>query len=942
MISIEIDDKIYHVQEGSNVLQACLSLGLDLPYFCWHPSMGSIGACRQCAVIQYTDRHNEDDSIDRDEQGRIVMGCMTPVTESMRISIDADGATGFRRDMIELLMINHPHDCPVCEEGGECHLQDMTLMSGHTLRKYRSTKRTHRNQYLGPFINHEMNRCIACYRCVRFYGDYAGGSDLQVMASRNNVFFGRHEDGVLENEFSGNLVEVCPTGVFTDKPLSKHYSRKWDLQAAPSICVNCAQGCNTSPGERYGSVRRIVNRYNGEVNGYFLCDRGRFGYDFVNNKNRVDSVKQFRPATNGADVCTTFNRSETRAALVDVLANNNKLVGIGSPRASVEANFALRELVGSDNFFAGVNDKLHALMKQILAIYASFPVNIPTLKAIENADAVLVLGEDVMNTSPRMALSLRQTSRNEAKKIADELRIPRWQDHAVREAAQDAKTPIFIASVSSTRIDDIAESCFYGTPDQIARFGFAVAHAIDSTAPAEKGLSDQQNKLAKTVAATLKAAKKPLVISGTGSYSAAVIQAAANITLALEKSGTGAETPDLYYCLPESNSLGLSLLADESGNGSLGDALDRLQAHDVDALIVLEGDLSRQLTQSQISAVFSGQQKVIVIDHLAHSAARQADLILPAGSFAEAGGTLVSSEGRAQRYFSVMPPENDVRPSWEWLSDMIALRKEQQEPPWEHLDQVTAACASQIEGLKGIAAAAPMADLRLKGMKIARQPHRYSGRTAMLADVKVAEPRQPQDADSALAYSMEGFPGETPPSLKPFYWSPGWNSNQSVGKFQQEVNGPLKSGDPGIRIISTNNDKSAEWFKTDDVPEKMADSRLWLILPKYEIFGSEELSSLSPAIIERIPQPYALMSPESANQLGVCEGDGVLVSVGERAISLMVKIEPNVPSQAVCLPAGFPATAGIAFGDKGKVSKDPNWVVQEAPELIASDQGAQP
>ena len=128
-------------------------------------------------------------------------------------------AAEFRAAITELLMTNHPHDCPVCDEGGECHLQDMTVMTGHNQRRYRFGKRTHRNQDLGPLIEHEMNRCIACYRCLRFYQEYAGGHDLDVFQSHNHVYFGRHEDGVLESEFSGNLVEVCPTGVFTDKTL---------------------------------------------------------------------------------------------------------------------------------------------------------------------------------------------------------------------------------------------------------------------------------------------------------------------------------------------------------------------------------------------------------------------------------------------------------------------------------------------------------------------------------------------------------------------------------------------------------------------------------------------------------------------------------------------------------------------------------------------------
>ena len=193
-------------------------------------------------------------------------------------------------EVIEWLMTNHPHDCPVCDEGGECHLQDMTVMTGHDYRRFRFRKRTYRNQYLGPFVNHEMNRCIQCYRCVRFYRDYADGRDLDAFAAHNHVFFGRQADGILENEFSGNLVEVCPTGVFTDKTLKQHYTRKWDLTTAPSICVHCSVGCNTIAGERYGSLRRILSRYNSQVNGYFLCDRGRFGYEFVNSDKRIKSA----------------------------------------------------------------------------------------------------------------------------------------------------------------------------------------------------------------------------------------------------------------------------------------------------------------------------------------------------------------------------------------------------------------------------------------------------------------------------------------------------------------------------------------------------------------------------------------------------------------------------------------------------------------------------
>src|ERR1051325_4271294 len=313
MVTIHIDGAPHEVERGQNLLHICLTLRINLPYFCWHPAMGSVGACRQCAIKQFRDKD--------DTRGRLVMACMTPADDNMFVSVEDKEARDFRRSVIEWLMVNHPHDCPVCDEGGECHLQDMTVMTGQNYREFRFNKRTHNNQYLGPLVNHEMNRCIACYRCVRFYRDYAGGRDLDVFGAHDNVYFGRASDGVLESEFSGNLVEVCPTGVFTDKTLRNHYVRKWDLQTAPSICVHCGTGCNIIGGERYGTLRHIRNRYNYQLNGYFICDRGRFGYEFVNSANRIrEPLVKNEPGRNPID------------AVAELLGGGRNVIGIGSPR----------------------------------------------------------------------------------------------------------------------------------------------------------------------------------------------------------------------------------------------------------------------------------------------------------------------------------------------------------------------------------------------------------------------------------------------------------------------------------------------------------------------------------------------------------------------------------------------------------------------------------
>ncbi|MDQ6733489.1 MAG: NADH-quinone oxidoreductase subunit NuoG, partial [Nitrospirota bacterium] len=559
MATVHVDGTSYQMNAEENLLHGCLSAGLNLPYFCWHPALGSVGACRQCAVKQFKD--------EQDQEGKIVMACMTPAADGTRIAIQHPEAAAFRAAIIEGLMLHHPHDCPVCDEGGECHLQDMTVMTGHDYRRYAFDKRTFRNQNLGPLVNHEMNRCIQCYRCVRYYRDYAGGQDLNAFALRNTVFFGRHADGVLENEFSGNLVEICPTGVFTDKTLKRHYTRKWDQQFAPSICVHCGLGCNIDVGEHSGTVRRIANRYNHDVNGYFLCDRGRFGYEFVNSEYRIRE-----PLLKGQVVSTDAASRQLRDLLTV-----GKPIGIGSPRASLESNFALRTLVGADRFYSGLADREAQLIALAIDILRRNTMRTPTLREVEASDAVLILGEDVTNVAPRMGLALRQSVRQQPIEIAKKLKIPLWMDHGVRDAIQDRKGPLYLASPYATRLDDIATSTFHAAPDEIARLGFAVAHALDPQAP-----SHGDFPLADEIARALKHAKNPLVIAGPSCNSEAIIQAAANVAMAVEA--------QLSFTAPECNTVGAMLM----GANPLSAAFQAVKDGNADTLIILENDLYRR------------------------------------------------------------------------------------------------------------------------------------------------------------------------------------------------------------------------------------------------------------------------------------------------------------------------------------------------------------
>lgn len=895
MVRIYIDQKPYDVKPGKNLLETCLTLGLNLPYFCWHPAMGSVGACRQCAVKVFKDEN--------DKAGRLVMACMEGVRDNMYLSVNDTAAHDFRSQNIEWLMSNHPHDCAVCDEGGSCHLQDMTVMTGHAYRRFRFPKRTYQNQYLGPFLHHEMNRCIQCYRCVRFYKDYAGGKDLDVFAAHNHVYFGREKDGVLESEFSGNLAEVCPTGVFTDKTLREHYTRKWDMTMAPSVCQHCSLGCNIIAGERYGALRQITNRFNGEVNGYFICDRGRYGYEFVNDPDRVR-----QPVVRVQD--EKDNQFETLSAILA----EGRMIGIGSPRASLEANFALRRLVGEAQFYQGIPESEAALLGKIMAIQHSAHVHIPSLKETEYADVTLVLGEDPTNSAPRLALALRQAVRTKPLENMAGANIPLWHDAAVREMIQDDKGELFMAYPVHTKLDELASATFHAAPEDIARFGFAIAHYIDNSAREPEDMDAQTMESARRIAGLLQKAERPLIVSGTSLFNEAIIEAAYQIGRALESDQRKA---GLCFVLPECNSAGLAMMQAPS----LAAAMKAAETGGFTTAVILENDLYRRSERPDVDRFLTAFKNIIVLDHLQNDTAGKATVLIPAATFAEGEGTLVNNELRAQRFFQVFMPKNEhIRESWRWLDEFRQFRDGTRPDELRELDHLLEELVTAMPQFKGVEAAAPLSDFRINGQRIPREPHRFSGRTAMLANVAVSEPKPPEDTDSPLSFTMEGYRGMPPAPLTPFYWSPGWNSGQSVHKYQSEAGGPLRGGDPGVRLLAEGL-QSANGFQSHIPPAFKRSPDEMSLVPLSHIFGSDELSVLSPSVEGRSPRPYIALNSRDAERLQAAEGDVLQMQIGGQTFDLPVIRKDELPEGLAGLPYNLPLLSGIGWPAKGVLTK---------------------
>ncbi|MGH9693677.1 MAG: molybdopterin-dependent oxidoreductase, partial [Bryobacteraceae bacterium] len=309
------------------------------------------------------------------------------------------------------------------------------------------------------------------------------------------------------------------------------------------------------------------------------------------------------------------------------------------------------------------------------------------------------------------------------------------------------------------------------------------------------------------------------------------------------------------------------------------------------AAIVIENDLYRRLPAPQVDAFFNQCGHVVVLDHLENRTTMRAELLLSTATFAEADGTLVNNECRAQRFFPVFPPSETVRQSWQWLGE------------WENLDRVIADISEDVPGLSGIAQAAPSAAFRMSGAKIPREPHRWSGRTAVLANIAVDEPKPPEDVNSPLSFSMEGNPDQPPSALIPFFWSPGWNSIQATNKFQEEIAGPLRGGDPGVRLIETGAGEGAFFASVPSAFQAREDE--WLIVPLFHIFGSEELSRLAPAVAQLFPDPYVALNPDDAANFGT------EVSVMGR--KLPVRVIPGLPKGVAGLPSGMPSLEEIAL-----------------------------
>jgi NADH-quinone oxidoreductase subunit G len=616
MPTLVIDEQEIEVPAGTKVIEAAEKLGIMIPRFCFHPALGAVGACRVCAVK----------FVAGPVKG-IQMSCMVAALDGMVVSTTDPEAVDFRRHVIEWLMLHHPHDCPVCDEGGHCLLQDTTISGGHGLRRYRGPKRTYHDQDLGPLVQHEMNRCIHCYRCVRFYQEFAGCFDLGAMQIANRVYFGRFADGPLESPFAGNLIDICPTGVFTDKP-SRFCGRRWEFQRAASVCLHCSLGCRTVASVRYRQVVRQEAGRSPAVNGHFICDRGRYGFFYA---DLPDRPRQARVGDAAKPLPDAVAFAQQELARITQSAGPDAIAAVGGLRSSLETQACLARLCRANGwqppaFFgsAGLAARVHS------AVAALDPELAVSLQEIETADAVIVVGADPLNEAPMLALALRQAQRRGARiLVADPrpVRLPLEFRHVPLAAESLAA---FLGAVVKGALSARAAE---GLADLPRAFWNALPAGADSDAAAE--LTD---------------CRRPVVVCGTEAVPDALPAFAADCARLL---AVGRERSGLFYLLPGAGAFTAGRLSPPGA--SLEAVVDAIEADRIKALVVAEADpLGSFPDRPRLERALARLELLVVLDYLASATAARAQVLLPTATIFEAGGLLVNQEGRVQRAEPVM------------------------------------------------------------------------------------------------------------------------------------------------------------------------------------------------------------------------------------------------------------------------------------------------
>lgn len=631
LVTITVDGAEIQVPKGTLLWEACHANGIGIPIFCYHTKLGPVGACRTCLVELEGARGP-------------ITACSTPVTDGMKVRTRTAVVEKMQRGIFEFLLLNHPLDCPICDRAGECPLQDQTFAYGPGVSRYIEPKRHHVKPIaIGPTVALDRERCVLCWRCVRFCAEVAEDKSIILLDRGDHSVVGTFEDEPYVSNFSGNVIELCPVGALTSRKQRFNF-RPWELQNRPSICPHCAFGCNINISVRKNDeVIRFLSRDNPEVDNSWLCDRGRFNFEFVNSPQRL---KAPLIRSDEGFVETSWDEAFTLIAerLKPVMQYGlaDAVAGIASPRLTNEDLFAFKrfmaDVVGTRNVDHYPRPQLVLEPAQQRSLSALADAVAP-IQRLEQSKAILLLGADPSAREPVMELRIRSA----VNKHGAALLVLGGEDQPLREKAA-AVVGCMPADFSST-----------------VR---SLATEIGASSRSGDG----------SLASFLQ--EGPVTVVYDDSFSGVVdkgeaLEAVASLVEALGSSRQVGVIPLLDDC----NSMGardLSILPGDSSEGSWGPSTltQLLAGPDIRAMFILGSNIVRDEASDELNARLDALDLLVVSELNMTETARRAHVVLPAASFAEKVGTFTNTERRVQLLGETVPAPGIARADWEILVDL--------------------------------------------------------------------------------------------------------------------------------------------------------------------------------------------------------------------------------------------------------------------------------
>jgi NADH-quinone oxidoreductase subunit G len=623
MIEIELDGKKVSVPEGSMVMHAADLAGTYIPHFCYHKKLTIAANCRMCLV-------------EIEKAPKPMPACATPVTQGMVVRTKSDKAINAQQGVMEFLLINHPLDCPICDQGGECQLQDLAVGYGASSSRYDEDKRVVYPKDVGPLLSmQEMNRCIHCTRCIRFGQEVGGVMELGMIHRGEHAEITTVAGDTVDSELSGNMIDLCPVGAITSKPF-RYSARAWELSRRKSVSPHDSTGANLIVQVKLAEVKRVLPLENEDVNECWIADRDRFSYEALNGPERL-TAPMIRRDGEWKTVAWNDALDHVARSLTQIAVEHGaqSIGALASPMSTLEELHLLAKLVrglGSDN----VDTRLREAQAPRVGAVRWLGRPIASLSELQR---VLVVGSFLRKDHPLFAQRIRQATKKGAKVMSV---------HALRDDWLMPMGPSIAAAPSAW-------------PAALAAIAAAVASAKGIAAPAEAEANDD----AKAIAAALASGERKAVLLGN----AAAQHADADV---LERLGRwiAEQTGATFGWLGDgANAVGAQLVGANGKSGALGAAQMLAADSPIKACLLVNVEPALDSADGDAALVALGRSELVVAltPFKPRAGEDVADVLLPIAPFTETSGTFVNAEGRMQSFHGVVKPLGETRPAWKVL-----------------------------------------------------------------------------------------------------------------------------------------------------------------------------------------------------------------------------------------------------------------------------------